>query len=147
MRPLLALFACLPLLAAPLPDCASVVRDLNGRLQGKLNARELSETLSQLNRSGQLPAKFVTKQTARELGWRPGRSLWASPELEGKSMGGDVFRNFERRLPKGSWREADLNYRGGKRGAQRLVFEPRPDGRRYVTIDHYNQFTEAPACR
>ena len=44
-----------------------------------------------------------------------------------------------------SWREADLDYKGGRRGAKRLVFSN--DGRRMVTVDHYDTFTEVPACR
>ncbi|PHV10813.1 ribonuclease domain-containing protein [Chitinimonas sp. BJB300] len=147
MRFLFALLTSTSLFAASLPDCQTVVRDLNSRVQGKLNSTELVEVLSALHTSAQLPKQFVTKKTARELGWRPGRPLWATPALQGKSIGGDVFRNLEHQLPTGSWREADLNYRGGKRGAQRLVFEPRTDGRRFITTDHYNHFMEAPACR
>jgi hypothetical protein len=53
---------------------------------------------------------------------KPGRSLWSVPALQGKSIGGDRFGNYEKQLPKGQWQEADLNYKGGKRGANRLVF-------------------------
>ncbi|MGQ5523805.1 ribonuclease domain-containing protein [Chitinimonas sp. PSY-7] len=147
MRFLFALLASSTLLAAPPPDCQTVVRDLNSQAKGKLNSSELVEVLGALNTNARLPERFITKKTARELGWRPGRSLWATPALQGKSLGGDVFRNLERQLPEGNWREADLNYQGGKRGAQRLVFEPRADGRRFITTDHYNHFMEAPACR
>lgn len=147
MRILVLLLACLPALAAPLPDCTQLATQLNQRLGGRLDQPELSQVLRSLSQHGELPAKFIRKAEARRAGWRPGRSLWAVPGLEGRSMGGDVFRNFEGRLPQGQWREADLNYRGAKRGAQRLVFEARPSGRRFVSVDHYNQFTEAPACR
>ncbi|MEH6458910.1 ribonuclease domain-containing protein [Chitinimonas sp. JJ19] len=147
MRALAALLICLNTLAAPLPDCRQVAQSLNAKLQGQLNTTELAQSLSQLNQTGQLPAQFVTKKQARQAGWQPGRPLWRSPELQGKSLGGDHFGNREKRLPRGNWREADLDYRGGKRNAKRLVFEPSRDGRRYVTIDHYEQFTEISPCR
>ena len=65
--------------------------------------------------------------------------------LRGSSIGGDRFRNLEGRLPDKKWREADLDYKGGHRGAKRLVFSW--DGERFVTVDHYNTFVEVPACR
>ncbi|WP_333583830.1 ribonuclease domain-containing protein, partial [Rivihabitans pingtungensis] len=42
------------------------------------------------------------------------------------------------------WTEADLDYRGGKRNAKRLVFSAR---QRFVTTDHYQTFVEIPACQ
>ncbi|WP_269532796.1 ribonuclease domain-containing protein [Chitinimonas sp. BJYL2] len=143
MRSFLALMLSLSTLLVSAADCTSVAQQLDRQLGGKrLNTRELAATLSHLNQQGKLPGHYVTKREARELGWQPGRPLPA-----GKHIGGDRFRNFERRLPQGDWREADLDYRGGKRNAKRLVFEPSKDGRRYVTIDHYERFTEVPACR
>ncbi|XLM21567.1 ribonuclease, partial [Chromobacterium piscinae] len=70
-----------------------------------------------LDRDGRLPDKFVTKRQAQDAGWKPGRSLWSVAGLQGKSIGGDRFGNYEKRLPAGQWQEADLNYKGGKRGA------------------------------
>jgi len=128
-------------------SCETVAKTLNARLQQQLNESELSDILITLNetKNRELPAKFVTKKQAKNAGWSPGRDLWAVKALKGKSIGGDVFGNFEQRLPKGRWREADLDYRGGKRGAKRMVFSS--DGRRMVTIDHYQTFVEVPACR
>ena len=56
-------------------------------------------------------------------------------------------RTFDpgRQLPYGQWREADLDYKGGHRGAKRLIFSR--EGRRFVTVDHYRTFTEIPACQ
>lgn len=128
-------------------SCETVAKTLNIRLQQQLNEHELSDILATLNetKNRELPAKFVTKKQAKNAGWSPGRDLWAVTALKGKSIGGDVFGNFEQRLPKGKWREADLDYRGGKRGAKRILFSS--DGRRRVTIDHYQTFVEVPACR
>ncbi len=126
-------------------DCGAVVQALNRRLDTPVDARELTETLRSLNAEGRLPAKFLTKHEARNRGWQPGRDLWAVPGLRGHSIGGDRFGNRERALPSGNWREADLDYRGGRRGAKRLVFST--EGARYVTVDHYRTFTEVPPCR
>lgn len=128
-------------------SCGDVVRALNQRLQTKIDEAELVEALKALERSrnASLPDKFVAKRAAQQLGWRPGRDLWRIPALHGRSIGGDRFGNREGRLPAGGWREADLDYRGGHRGAKRLVFSA--DGLRRVSVDHYRTFVEIPECR
>jgi ribonuclease T1 len=129
--------------------CESAVQGLNGMLQPKIDEAELVDILRSLNRTGDrhLPAKFVPKREAKAAGWRPGQNLWALGELRGKSLGGDRFGNYERKLPNGrrKWREADLDYQGGHRGPKRLIFST--DGLRMVTVDHYQTFKEVPACR
>ena len=91
-----------------------------------------------IRRTGTLPQNFITKKQAGELGWQGG-DLWRY--ARGKSIGGDRFGNFERRLPdkKGRiWRECDIEYRGGPRGAKRLIFSN--DGLIFYTTDHYESF-------
>jgi hypothetical protein len=147
------LLAALPvLLAAPAAragSCESVVHALNQRLHGQIDEEEFVSALRSLadSRGARLPPKFVTKRQARKKGWRPGKDLWSVPGLRGKSIGGDRFENREGRLPGGSrgWREADLDYKGGRRGAKRLVYDG--DGRRMITVDHYSTFLEVPPCR
>ena len=130
-------------------SCEEAVKSLNSRLSPKVDEAELAETLRTLNTSSNraLPEKFVTKQDARKAGWKPGRDLWGVSSLRNKSIGGDHFGNREKRLPDGrrKWREADLDYKGGHRGAKRLLFAN--DGLRMVTVDHYRTFTEVPSCR
>jgi ribonuclease T1 len=57
-------------------------------------------------------------------------------------MGGRTFSNRERRLPRGSYREYDVNPKkpGRSRGAERIVIEQRT-GKAYYTRDHYETFT------
>ena len=86
---------------------------------------------------GTLPRNFITKSQARALGWRGGP---LEPYAPGKSIGGDRFGNYERRLPNDSYRECDIDTRGKPRGAKRLVFTPRR--RVYSTDDHYKMFKE-----
>lgn len=56
-------------------------------------------------------------------------------------VGGRDFRNRERRLPRGSYREYDVNpkIRGRGRDAERIVIEQRT-GKAYYTGDHYRTF-------
>lgn len=129
-------------------SCQAVVSELNQSLSPKIDEKELVSVLRTLNETHhkRLPAKFITKKQARNKGWRPGEDLWNSEDLVGKSLGGDVFSNREGRLPDGRrvWREADLDYKGGRRGPKRLIYSD--DGLRSVTIDHYNTFKAVSPC-
>jgi ribonuclease T1 len=56
-------------------------------------------------------------------------------------VGGRDFQNRERRLPRGRYREYDVNPRrqGRARDAERIVIEQRT-GKAYYTGDHYRTF-------
>lgn len=91
---------------------------------------------------GELPENFITKNEAKALGW-DSRYNYVGEVAPGKSIGGDRFGNYEGLLPekKGrKWYECDANYRGKKRGAERVLFSS--DGLYYYTDDHYNTFTQ-----
>lgn len=95
-----------------------------------------------LHTFGKLPGNFLTKKEASELGWdsRKG-NLW--DVAEGKSIGGDTFGNREGLLPSAKgrkWYECDINYQGGFRGAERILFSS--DGLIYYTDDHYQSYTQ-----
>src|SRR5699024_9420732 len=88
-----------------------------------------------------LPKNYITKKEAKNLGWesREG-NLWDVTDK--KSIGGDKFGNREGKLPEKEGRqyyECDINYEGGHRGAERLVYSN--DGLIYYTEDHYDSFT------
>jgi hypothetical protein len=133
---LLALLA--PALAAGPAELAAFARGL-----GLEDTDGFARTVEALERTGKLPATYVTKAAAERLGWKPGQDLWSV--APGKAIGGDVFANREGRLPAGAgirYREADLDYRGGKRNAKRLIFGS--NGERWVTVDHYQSFRMVP---
>ena len=91
---------------------------------------------------GRLPDYYVNKQTAQQAGWQT-TSKKLSSVLPGKMLGGDVFANNESKLPSVSgrvWYEADINYGGGKRNRQRIVYSN--DGLIFATYDHYQTFHE-----
>lgn len=87
-----------------------------------------------------LPDFYITKQQAREKGWDPKEGNLCKV-LPGRAIGGDRFSNREGQLPQAkgrNWREADVNYRCGHRGSDRLLYSN--DGLIYLTQDHYKHF-------
>ncbi len=100
------------------------------------------QIVNYLSLYGALPDNFITKKQARALGWDSSYN-YVGDVAPGKSIGGDRFGNYEGALPdrKGrTWYECDANYRGRKRGAERVLFSS--DGLYYYTDDHYNTFTQ-----
>lgn len=95
-------------------------------------------------KEGKLPDNFITKENAKALGWDPAKGNLAEV-APGKSIGGDIFSNRPvkgvRPLPDAPgrvWYEADLNYQGGYRGSERLIYSN--DGLIYYSGDHYKTF-------
>ncbi|WP_192705403.1 ribonuclease domain-containing protein [Paenibacillus sp. OAS669] len=89
-----------------------------------------------------LPDNFITKNEATKRGWDPQKGN-LNKVAPGKSIGGDVFQNRENKLPskKGRiWYEADINYKSGHRGKDRILFSN--DGLIYKTEDHYETFQQ-----
>ena len=87
---------------------------------------------------GRLPSNFITKSKARSLGWQStSYDLW--DVAPGCSIGGDHFGNYEGQLPANtSYRECDIDYRGGSRNAKRIIYGD--DGSVWYTEDHYTTF-------
>lgn len=89
-----------------------------------------------------LPPNYMRKQEATQLGWDNTQgNLW--DVAEGMSIGGDRFGNREGLLPEAKGRqyyECDVNYQGGYRGAERIVYSN--DGLVFYTADHYKTFTQ-----
>lgn len=92
-----------------------------------------------IHKKGTLPENFITKAQASEFGWKPGGDL--NKVAPGKSIGGDIFKNAEKSLPDAPdriWHECDINYNGGHRGDDRILYSN--DGLIYSTSDHYKTF-------
>lgn len=89
-----------------------------------------------------LPDYYVNKKTAQKSGWRnwKGNLDVVLPET---MIGGDVYTNKSGKLPDAPgriWYEADVNYAGGYRNNERIVFSN--DGLIFVSYDHYLTFIE-----
>jgi guanyl-specific ribonuclease Sa len=99
-----------------------------------------NEVAAYIHEFKELPPNFITKKEAEKLGWDNSKgNLWKVTDK--KSIGGDSFGNFEGVLPKASGRkyyECDINYKGGYRGAERIVYSS--DGLIFYTNDHYKTF-------
>ncbi|MBV1759040.1 MAG: ribonuclease [Dethiosulfatibacter sp.] len=95
-----------------------------------------------IHQYGELPPNYITKQEAQEMGWIASKgNLWEVTDR--LIIGGDRFGNREKLLPDKAGRqyyECDVNYNGGFRGAERLVYSN--DGLIFYTSDHYSTFTE-----
>lgn len=91
---------------------------------------------------GRLPDYYVDKQTAQKAGWQTKNKKFSSL-FPGKMLGGDIYANDDYKLPSVPgrvWHEADINYAGGKRNRQRIIYSN--DGLIFVTYDHYQTFYE-----
>lgn len=97
---------------------------------------------SYLQQHRQLPDYYLPKAEARRQGWDAARGNLCSA-LPGRAIGGDRFSNREGSLPQLTgrrWFEADVNYRCGRRGTDRMLYSS--DGLIYVTHDHYRHFEQ-----
>ena len=100
------------------------------------------EVAAYIYQFGHLPSNYLTKKEAQNLGWKSSEgNLWEV--APGKCIGGDKFGNYEKMLPEEEGRnyyECDVNYSGGYRGEERLVYSD--DGLIFYTGDHYNTFEQ-----
>ena len=99
---------------------------------------ELEDVAYYLHTYGHLPDNYITKAEAEDAGWRSyAGNLW--DVAYGMSIGGDRYGNYEGQLPRGEqYYEADVNYDGGYRGEERIVYTE--DGDVWYTSDHYDSF-------
>ena len=98
------------------------------------------EVAAYLHEYGELPPNFISKTKARQAGWVPSEGN-LDEICPGMSIGGSVFYNDDGLLPDAegrTWHECDINYHGGTRGAERIVYST--DGLIYYTADHYQTF-------
>lgn len=91
---------------------------------------------------GHLPSNFISKTKARKAGW-VSKEGNLDEVLPGMSIGGSVFNDYDEQLPDAqgrTWTECDINYTGGYRGAERIIFSN--DGLIFYTNDHYETFEQ-----
>ena len=90
---------------------------------------------------GKLPDYYITFDTAKQLGWNRKKGNLA--DIAPGCMITREYYNDKGLLPNKlgrTWREADINYAGGKRGADRIFFSN--DGLIFVSYDHGATFIE-----
>lgn len=122
--------------------CSLETVSLNSSSQENAALMQFDEVAAYISEHHELPGNYITKKEARELGWEPSKGN-LEKVAPGKSIGGDVFQNREGLLPKKkgrTWYEADINYSGGTRGSDRILYSN--DGLIYKTTDHYRTFEQ-----
>lgn len=125
--------------AEPESDASDVSDAGDQPLDPDGNYTDKDEVAEYIDTYGELPDNFITKNEAKALGWDSSKGN-LQEVAPGKSIGGDRFGNYEGRLPDGKWTECDVNYHGGYRGSERLVFSE--EGAIYYTNDHYETFEQ-----
>lgn len=91
---------------------------------------------------GRLPGNFISKTKARDRGWVASEGN-LDEVCPGMSIGGSRFYDDDGKLPykkRRQWTECDINYHGGYRGSERIVFSN--DGLIFYTADHYETFEQ-----
>lgn len=89
---------------------------------------------------GHLPSNYISKTKARAAGWDASEGN-LDDVCPGKSIGGSQYYDDDGALPSANgrtWTECDIDYAGGYRGAERIIFSN--DGLVYYTGDHYQTF-------
>ena len=89
----------------------------------------------------ELPNYYIFEDEAKALGWV--NVLCNFDKVAPGKMMYKEFGNRDGILPEKKnrlWYEADINYKGGYRNKQRVVFSN--DGLVFVTYDHYKTFME-----
>lgn len=134
LRALVALFVWLLFFC-----CATGVAGVPSAIAAHLgDSPSLGTTLSPLAGTDDHAPAITPPQKARDL-------LTLLQERGGAPLpgyiGGRDFQNRERRLPRGRYREYDVNpkIQGRSRDAERIVIE-RGTGKAYYTGDHYRTF-------
>lgn len=116
------------------PQATAISRD------GSYTSKE--DVALYLHTYGELPSNFISKTKASEAGWNPQEGN-LDKVCPGKSIGGSFFYNDDGALPDApgrTWHECDINYQGGHRGPERIVYSN--DGLVYYTPDHYQTFEQ-----
>lgn len=123
------------------PQESAEIITSSGVTQGQSYSTK-DEVAAYIHQFNELPPNYLTKDEAEALGWDNSEgNLWEV--TDGMSIGGDVFGNREGLLPKQAGRtyyEADIDYAGGFRGAERIVYSD--DGLIFYTDDHYESFEQ-----
>lgn len=145
---IIALILSLTLFMGLLSSCKKIDK---GKIQNSIENKEeaLDENGSYYNKHDvisylisyeKLPKNYIRKKEAQDMGWIASEgNLWKVTDK--MVIGGDKFSNREEKLPKKNGRiyyEADVNYKGGKRGAERIIYSN--DGLIFYTSDHYKTF-------
>ena len=124
------------------PKCRCIIERLKVLYAGTATNKGINGADWHLRLYGKLPSYYITTEQAIREGWnsKKGNLFLKCP---GKMIFGGVYENRNGHLPTAPgriWYEADINYKAGYRGTDRILFSN--DGLIFVTYDHYCTFIE-----
>ena len=122
--------------------CRCRIERLDARRAGTATKNGLRGADWWLKTFGKLPDYYIDEDKANSLGWIPYLANLATV-APGKMLTRGVYQNKNRHLPDAPdrvWYEADINYTGGYRGTERILYSN--DGLLFVSYDHYMTFVE-----
>jgi len=130
--------------APPLhPNCRCIIEIMDAMVAGMATNNGENGADYYIVHTGKLPNYYITSiDAASNYGYKKGKNTIGG-KASGKMLGGDVYKNKDGHLPDALgriWYEADINYIGGKRNNERIVYSN--DGLIFVTYDHYYTFYE-----
>lgn len=122
--------------------CRCIIERLKALLAGTATKNGLDGADWWLKQYRKLPDYYITEQDALSAGWKPvlGNLNDVAPR---KMITKGIYQNKDGRLPSAAgriWYEADINYKWGWRGNDRILFSS--DGLIFITYDHYSTFSE-----
>ena len=123
------------------PNCRCAIESMKTITAGTATVNGTDGADWTLKYNGQLPDYYVSSYDASLVGWKHGK--WPSNFISEKTITSGIYKNFDGHLPQAPdriWYEADINYKGGRRNKQRIVWSN--DGLIFVTYDHYETFYE-----
>ena len=124
------------------PNCRCVIEKMRALFAGSATIDGKEGADWYLKHIGQLPDYYITKSNAKRLGWVAIKGN-LSNVAPGYMLTKGVYKNRNGKLPSKNgrvWYEADINYTGGYRNDDRILFSN--DGLIFVTYDHYETFLE-----
>lgn len=124
------------------PNCKCRLERLKAILAGEATQLGIKGADWWLKYLEKLPDYYISKSEATQKGWKNKKGN-LSELAPGKMIGGGIYKNKDNVLPRKEgrvWKEVDINYFGGYRNKQRLVYSN--DGLIFVTYDHYFTFAE-----
>ncbi len=124
------------------PNCRCVIETLKAIEAGKATIDGPDGADWHLKNNGRLPDYYVPYYVADNSGWKPKKANFAEV-FPNKMLFGGIYKNKNGHLPEAPgriWYEADINYRGGYRRTDRILYSN--DGLIFVTYDHYHTFCE-----
>ena len=124
------------------PFCRCVVKIMDALKAGTATDNKLDGADFWLKYANRLPDYYISYAEAKKLGYKT-ISGNLNEIASNKMLTKGVYKNRDGHLPQKLgrvWYEADINYKSGYRGSQRILFSN--DGLIFVTYDHYKTFYE-----